>query len=116
MLLVLTSSLFATNAVHALLRGAWVYAASFLTLTFTSWWYHYTGEYDDDAAFLCDQLAILAIVLIGLYYALSLPSDMLWVAFGLFLAVCAAYYVGCNHAIVQILCSASHHTIMAGIV
>ena len=116
MLLVLTSSLFVTNVTHALLRGAWAYAAAFLTLVFTSWWYHADGEYNDDAAFLCDQVAILAIVLIGLYYAMRLPPHLLWLAFGLFLTVCAAYYVGCNHAVVQLLCMASHHTIMAGIV
>jgi hypothetical protein len=115
-MLVLTSSLFVTNTAHAIIRGAWFYAAAFLALVFTSWWYHYTGEYNDDLAFLCDQGAILAIVLIGLYYSLQLPSHLLWIAFGLFLTVCVAYYFGCNHAIVQLLCMASHHTIMAGII
>jgi hypothetical protein len=115
-MLLLTSSLFATNASHAILRRAWFYGTAFLLLTFTSWWYHYTGEYDDDTAFLCDQVAILAVVMIGLYYATRLPSHLLWIAFALFITVCVAYYLEYNHAIVQLLCIASHHCIMAGIV
>jgi hypothetical protein len=115
-MLLITSTLFGVNAAHAILRGAWVYGFAFLALTVTSWWYHADGAYNDITAFLFDQVAILAVVLIGLYYALRLPSHLVWLAFGLFLAVCATYYVGCNHAIVQLLCMASHHIIMTGII
>lgn len=114
-MILFTSTLFGTNAAHALIRGAWIYAAAFAALTVTSWWYHYSGNYDDPYAFLYDQCAILAVVLIGLYYSWRLPTHLLWLAFALFVFVFIAYQFECNHSLIQLLCMASHHCIMAGI-
>ena len=115
-MILLTSTLFGTNVAHAILKGCWGYGLAFAALTVTSWWYHGTGTYDDKAAFLLDQLAIIMVVLVGAYYLSKQSLIQIILPVATFVGVCVIYKHGFSHEFVQLLCSFGHHCIMAGIV
>jgi hypothetical protein len=114
-MILFTSTLFGTNAAHALIRGAWIYALAFAALTVTSWWYHGTGTYDNETAYMMDQLAVLLVVLIGTYYVSKQSWSQIFLPVIAFVGVCVLYVLGFQHEIVHLVSAMGHHCIMAGI-
>jgi hypothetical protein len=114
-MILLTSSLFGTNAAHALIRGAWLYGIAFVALMVTSWCYHGTGTYDNEVAYLVDQIAVVIVVLIGAYYVSKQTGSQLILPIVAFLGVCLLYAYGAQHELVHVVSMMGHHCIMAGI-
>lgn len=129
----ITSILFLTNAVHALIRGAYLYSASFAALTMTSVAVHVT-EIDSakwDTLFWVDQAAIFSVFLLGLYYVFQVHSSLQMLAVITILVVILIYYGGwltdsccfdsCEtaaihaHCCMHIIGSFGHHAIMFGL-
>lgn len=70
----ISSLLFLTNALHAAVRGLWLYSFAFLTLTTTSWINHSRYASLDpmqDIYFWYDQVAVWGVILIGAYYFIT---------------------------------------------
>ncbi len=112
-MLVATSTLFATNAYHALVKGHVFYGGAFGCLTLTSWYYHYDEKYNNRCAFIYDQAAMLTVVLTGAYNVILLPADQAVLPVLFFLATCLTYRFGIGHWLVHVLASVGHHFIIA---
>ncbi len=112
-MLVATSTLFATNAYHALVKGHVFYGGAFSCLVLTSWWYHYDGKYNNRRAFICDQAAMLSVVFTGAYNVILSPVDQAVLPVLFFLATCLTYKLDIGHWLVHVLASVGHHFIIA---
>ena len=129
----ITSIVFLTNAAHALIRGTYLYSASFAALALTSIALHVSeaGSAEWNTLFWVDQAAILSVFLIGLYYVFHVNSSLQMLAIISILVVIAMFYGGwltnsycydsceadANHAhcCLHIIGSFGHHAIMAGL-
>ncbi len=111
-MLLITSTLFATNAYHALIKGHLMYGSEFILLFLTSLWYHYDGKYNNRRAFICDQAAIMSIVLTGGYYTLMLPIEKMAAPVLSFLITCLIYKMQLRHEFVHLISCIGHHIII----
>lgn len=126
----LTGLLFATNAVHAAARKAWIYAAALAALAITSYLWH-ARTTDSQLLFWLDQLALWCVVLLGAYYWQRMTGNDRWIPAILVIAVISMGYGGAltesfvydsdesinrpAHGIVHVLSSIGHHAILSTI-
>jgi hypothetical protein len=133
MVLALTSLMLGTNAVHALFKHYIIYGLAFLFLTTTSLLLH-TCKKDNSTyhktLFWLDQIALLSVFLIGLYYAFQISGPLFIIA-AISISICVVYYYygyltnqfcwdpenGTSyHGLMHVIGSFGHHAIIAGLV
>ena len=115
MTLVLTSLLFLTNVLHAIIKNRTYYSVSFLGLTCTSVWYHYDGKYDNRNVYIYDQIAILNVVLNGAYQLIGQTMSDIYLPVICFILTCITYKLQFRHEIIHLLSIFGHHCIILGI-
>ena len=95
-MLALTSLLFATNAIHAWARSAYVYSFILLALTVTSYLLHTSDKQElyNNPLFWFDQVAILMLLCIYVYYTSALPVNAQIVSYLALGIVIMLYYGG----------------------
>lgn len=132
MVLALTSLMLGTNAVHALFKHYIIYGLAFFFLTTTSLLLH-TCKKDNSpyhkTVFWLDQIAILSLFLIGLYYTFQIPGSLFIIAVISIIMCIAYYYYGyltntfcwdpengtMYHGLMHAIGSVGHHAIMLGL-
>jgi hypothetical protein len=127
----LTGLFFLTNAAHAATRGYTAYAAAFVALAVTSFFFHRADDNDRQVIFWLDQLALWCVILIGAYYWQGLRLVDKWVPAACLFGVGALWYGGFitesfvfskqealsrpSHGIMHLLSSIGHHAILVGL-
>jgi uncharacterized membrane protein len=124
----ISSLIFLTNALHGIIRGAFMYSSVFIALTLSSVILHATNN-KYTTIFWIDQIAILSVFLVGFYYLSSTNNILKILAVITFTSVIIMYYYGylteslcfdnthgnTYHSCMHIIGSIGHHCIMLGL-
>jgi hypothetical protein len=123
----LTSLLFGTNAAHAFFRNKFFYAGLFILLMVTSVLWHSSPKLELEfmTVFWMDQAAIVAVILMTLFYAQTLKGLYLWIMLGLVGSIVALAYYLCTaswsrsypieHGTLHLLSSLCFHTVLGSL-
>ena len=124
----ISSLIFLTNALHGIIRGAYMYSTVFIALTISSVILHATNN-RYTTIFWIDQIAILSVFLVGFHYLFRINNILKILAVITFTCVIIMYYYGylteslcfdntygnMYHSCIHLIGSIGHHCIMLGL-
>ena len=129
----ISSLFFITNVCHALYKHAYIYSIVFLFLLYTSLLWHSSdkSEYIMKHTYWLDQVALILVFLVGLWYVIHINILYKMLAFFSILIVLFLFYGGkilnrycydpdektaaIYHSSIHIIGAIGHHCIMLGL-